>query len=178
MPDSLTSTQQADPMGALWEAAAGRVDFDPANAVVAGLLEGRSLAQIQGLSREDLDVLYTYGFNFLNAGSFEQAVVVFSQLTLIDPLESRHAYCLGVCFQSMGQHQRACDAFVAFLALDPVNPAGYLRLGECFAAQGDHEGAREAYGLARAEADKGNGSEAIRDETYRRLAQLTQGAAT
>lgn len=175
IPQQLAETIQT--MTARWEALKASGALAGHETLIEGLEEGRTIAQIKGLSRDDLDVLYEYGFNMITAGHLDKARLVFGQLCLIDPLEPRNHYCMGVTLQLQGDPAAALEAFKGFLGLEPVNPIAYLRLGECMAAMGDHGTAREFYGYARTEADKGNGAPEIREEVYERLAQLTESAA-
>ena len=122
--------------------------------IVKGLEEGRTLAQITGLTRDDLDVLYAHGFSLLNKGSYDKAVTIFGNLTMIDPLEGKNHYCLGVALQMMGKHEVARDTFLSFLMLEATNPDGYLRLGESMMALGDRDMAIGAFELAELEAKR------------------------
>lgn len=146
------------------------------NPVFQGLKEGRTLAQIQGLSRDDLDVLYGYGYGLLTQGHFEKARVIFTHLVLIDPLEGRNHYCLGACLQQQGDACAARDAFATFVALDATNPEGLMRLGECLLAEGDREAALDAFRLALAEAEKGHGTQTSRAAAEGRIALLDRKA--
>jgi tetratricopeptide (TPR) repeat protein len=142
--------------------------------VVQGLMEGQTAAQTLGLSRADLDALYAVGFGALTSGDFGRAQDVFTRLALIDPLEARHRYCLGVIAQQRGDHGAAVDHLVNFLALDATNADGYLRLGESFAALGRRRDAAEAFRIALAEALKGNGDAQAVTEARQKLNLLAK----
>ncbi|WP_226550542.1 tetratricopeptide repeat protein [Celeribacter naphthalenivorans] len=142
------------------------------NPVYQGLKEGRTLAQIRGMSREDLEVLYGYGYTLLTQKFLDKALVIFSHLALIDPLEARNHYCLGACLQQQGNMRAARDAFATFIALDATNPEGLMRLGECLLAEGDREAAGDAFRLALGEAEKGHGTAKSRDAAEARIAML------
>lgn len=147
------------------------LDDDP---IVQGLKDGNTAAQTLGLGREDLEVLYAMGFNALNNGEPQKAYDTFFQLTMIDPLEAKNYYCVGVSLQMMGEHARAAEMFVNFLGLDATNPDGYLRYGECLLALGETGEAREAFALAEAEAAKGNGDTAALEEAQAKLAMMQE----
>jgi tetratricopeptide (TPR) repeat protein len=143
--------------------------------IVQGMKAGNTAAQTLGLTRDDLNVLYTLGFNALNSGDVQKAYDVFFQLITIDPLEAKNHYLMGVIQQAKGDHKLAADMFVNFLALDATNPDGYLRYGETQIALGNRQMAREAFECAEAEAAKGNGDEITLAEARAKLAMLNRG---
>lgn len=143
--------------------------------VIRGLEEGRTLAQIQGLSRDDLDVLYAQGYAYLESGKLEKAGLVFAELVRIDPLEPRNHYGLGVTLQNMGRLAAAEGVFTSFLALDATHPAGYLRYGECRLAAGDRADARESFRMAAALCARGHGDEMFAREAQTRMDALDTG---
>lgn len=125
--------------------------------VVMGLEEGRTLAQIQGLTRDDLEVLYTQGYRLLIQGLHDKAQIIFTQLVMIDPLIAKNHYCLGVCHQQVGDAGRALGLFEISVALDATNPEGLMRMGECHLALGHPEDAATCFSMALAEVQKGHG---------------------
>jgi hypothetical protein len=58
------------------------------NAIVQGLMAGNTPAQTLGLSRDDLEALYSVGFTALASGEMQRAEDVFTRLILLDPLEA------------------------------------------------------------------------------------------
>lgn len=137
---------------------------------VKDMNEGLTQAQSMGLTRDDLNVIYTMGFQKLTGADFKAAEDVFVYLSVIDPLHAPNYYCLGVARQAQGRFDDAEMAFYGFLSMDATNPTGYLRLGECKQARGDRDGAREAYALAVAECKNGHGDETTLAEARAKLA--------
>lgn len=148
------------------------LDQDPSFRAV---LDGQTIAQVKGLSRTDLEVLYAYGFSFLTRGDTKRAEDVFLHLCFIDPLEAKNHYCLGVVRQMKQQWDTAIDDFARFCALDATNPEGYLRIGECLTAKGDRAQARQVFDVALREARKGNGPKNAVEQAERALAGLGKG---
>lgn len=64
--------------------------------IVRDMRQGLTAAQSMGLSRDELNVIYTLGFQKLNAGEVAAARDVFTHLVTIDPLHAPNMYCLGV----------------------------------------------------------------------------------
>lgn len=148
------------------------LDKDPN---LLAVLEGQTIAQVKGLSRADLEVLYAYGFGYLTNRTPQKAEEIFSYLCMIDPLEAKNHYCLGVAHQMQQQWQQAIDDFSRFCALDATNPEGYLRIGECLVAMGERNEAREIYDVALKEALKGHGPKNAVEQAELALASLDKG---
>lgn len=148
------------------------LDKDPS---LLAVLDGQTIAQVKGLTRTDLEVLYAFGFRFITNGDTKRAEDVFLQLCLIDPLESKNHYCLGIVRQMKQQWDMAIDDFARFCALDATNPEGYLRIGECLTAKGDREQARQAFDVALREARKGRGPKNAVQQAETALANLGKG---
>jgi Flp pilus assembly protein TadD len=146
------------------------------NPVVRNMMEGLTLAQSMGLTRDDLEVLYAASFRQLTAGNFAGAVDAFGYLVMIDPLHAPNHYCLGVAWQGMGRIAEAEREFVNFLALDATNPDGYLRLGECYLHRGASDLAQEAFELAEAECRNGHGDDITLNEARAKLALVKKDA--
>lgn len=144
--------------------------------IVQGIRDGLTPAQSMGLTRDDLSVLYTLGFQKLNAGDLAAAHDMFLWLALIDPLHAPNFYCFGVTLQMQGKAAEAIDVLLRFLALDATNPVGYLRYGECKLALGDAKAAREAFELAEAECLNGHGDEITLSEARSKLTALKEQA--
>lgn len=135
--------------------------------------EAQTIAQLRGLSREDLEVLYTYGFNMIGSGKLQQAEDIFINLCMIDPLEAKNHYCLGVVRQMQKRWHFAAEDFNRFLAMDATNPEGYLRIGECERALGRHDSARDYFETALAHAEKGRGPDTAVAEAKKALETLS-----
>ena len=148
------------------------------NPIFKRMMEGETGAQAMGLSRDELEVLYSLGFGMLSAGDVQKAYDVFFQLVMIDPFEAKNHYCMGVVKQMQGNFKAATEQFVNFLALDATNPQGYLRLGECKLALGQKDVALEAFKIAEIEAARGNGDAETLAEAKGKIALLNMETPT
>lgn len=147
------------------------LDMDD-NPIFKEMLDGQTMAQAMGLNRDDLEVIYTLGFNLMVSGKLDQAEDTFITLCMMDMLEAKNHYCLGVTRQLKQNWKMAYDDFVRFLSLDATNPEGYLRAGECMMALGDRDEARDLFELALAEAQAGNGPEHALEQAQKALDQF------
>lgn len=142
--------------------------------VVRGVMDGLTPAQAMGLTRDQLDVIYTLAYRKLMAGELTAAEQAFSYLMMVDPLHGPNIYMAGVVQIAQGNPARAEEIFLMFLALDATNPKGYLRLGDCWLAQGMRDKAAEAYRLALAECANGHGDAETAEEARQRMALVKQ----
>lgn len=149
------------------------LDSDP---IIKEMMEGQTAAQAMGLTRDELEVLYAAGFNQLNAGEFATAREAFTYLCMIDSLEAKNYYCLGMAHQLEGAPEKAAPVFINFLALDATNPHGYLRYGECLMAQGERSEALDAFRVALAEAEKNDRDPAAAAEARAKIALAEKDA--
>lgn len=171
-PETLRRVEAVAGAWAQFKAESGLADHP----IVQGLEEGRTLAQIQGLSRDDLEVIYTHGFRLLSQGMRDKAEIVFTQLVMIDPLMARNHYCLGLCHQLAGDPGKALGLFEVAVALDATNPEGLIKMGECHLALNRPEDATDCFRIALAEARKGNGTADAAERAAARLDGISQGA--
>lgn len=148
------------------------------NPIVQDMMDGLTAAQAMGLTREDLNALYTAFFRVLNTRDYAEAHDGFVYLVMIDPLHAPNHYCLGVALQGLGRMSDAERSFISFLALDATNPAGYLRLGECYQSRGATALAIEAFELAEAECRNGHGDSLMLDEARAKLALVKKDLAS
>ncbi|MCL3883290.1 tetratricopeptide repeat protein [Marivita sp. GX14005] len=109
------------------------------------LRDGETLAQIMGLTAEDLEVLYALGIRQIEARDLDKAADTFANLGQIDPLEARHRYCMALVLQLQGKLQPAAHMYMQFLALDATNPDGYMRLAELHLAAGELDEAKALF---------------------------------
>lgn len=146
------------------------------NPEVAKLLElmgeGYSLADLLDLGDQHKEALFQLGCRLLTSGQSDQAAAIFTTLSLLDPLEARALYGLGVTEQCRGNLRAAAQLFIQFLALDATNPDGYLRLGECLIAAKEIEEARAALQTALKLAEHGYGEPGTDEEARRLLEQI------
>ncbi|KAB0676859.1 tetratricopeptide repeat protein [Aureimonas leprariae] len=119
--------------------------------------EGLSLADIFGITKDELDALVNQACLFIQAGDTAKARDVLTKLAQLEPTDERGSYLLGTTFQMEGDLERAVFFYTRFLALDATNPEGYLRLGECLMTAGERNEATAAFRTALDFAREGKG---------------------
>lgn len=118
------------------------------------LCNGETMAQILGITPEEMEALYAYGFSHIQQGMPDKGLEVFQKLISLDPIEAKYRYCEGICHQMKGDIVRAAQAYMEFLGLDATNFDGYMRLAECHITNNEPKMARRYYSIAIAEAEK------------------------
>lgn len=104
---------------------------------------GRTLAEVRGISPDELDALYDVGYQLCNEGSFHHALPIALQLVLHAPLEPRYSFMAGSCLQRQNQPEQAVLLFGQTLILRPEDAAAAYRLGECLLALDREQEARD-----------------------------------
>lgn len=140
--------------------------------ILAEMLDGASLSDIIGFGKEPKEALLQLGCQLMESNELEQAGNIFFTLAILDPLEERAYYGVGVVEQMRGNLQKAAQFYMQFLVLDATNPQGYLRLGECLVRANELGEARSAYLMAKQLAEAGHGSQADLTEASKQLNSL------
>src|SRR3954451_19513616 len=84
--------------------------------------QGRTLADIHGLTPEDLEAIYSVAFNLYNNQRYDEAVKVFKFLCLHDHFQEKYWMGLGATHQMMKDFKLASSAYGYAYLLDSDNP--------------------------------------------------------
>jgi tetratricopeptide (TPR) repeat protein len=133
--------------------------------------EGISLGTILGLKKEHRDALLHQALNLMRAGENAKAREFLEICQLLDPVDQRPSYALGIILQQSGDFATAAKLFTMFLAMDATNPDGYLRLGECFFGAAEYDNAQDCFETAKSLTLKGH-AKADRAELADKMLEL------
>lgn len=111
------------------------------NSAQAMLEHGVTLADLRGISGDELDALYQIAHADYTAGQYLSALAVALQLVQHSPIEARYQFLYALCLQQVGQLKSALNHYAVAWALDRTNAALTFHMGECHAALGDLEAA-------------------------------------
>lgn len=125
---------------------------------------GQTLAEIRGITSDELDALYDVAHELCDEGSFHHALPIALQLVLHAPRNPRYSFMAASCLQRQNQPEHAVLLFTQTLLLQQENAAAAYRLAECLLALNHHEEARQVL-LETVELCRGN-------ERYRKLYEL------
>lgn len=111
----------------------------------AALLSGeKSLAAISQHSPQDVEAIYTRGYEAYLAHHFSTAVEEFALVTLLDPLDERYHMALASALQQEKRYTEALNFFLYASLLGPDEPGLALRIAECLLALDERLAARVA----------------------------------
>jgi type III secretion system low calcium response chaperone LcrH/SycD len=137
------------------------------------LENGKTIRELQGLTRENMEALYNVGYTAYNAGRHADAHNVFKYLCYIDHLTQKYWMAFAGCQQAMKSYQGAIDAYAVAWALDVEDPYPTLRAAECALALGEREAAAGSLEIAIEAAEaKAEHAEALKRAKF--LLALTQ----
>ena len=112
-----------------------------AAAARAFLEDATTLGELKGISRQELEAVYSLGFTHYRTGRYEDAAKLFQFLVLFDHLNPKYWLALGAVQQVAKDFKGAVASYAYASFLDLENPKPQLHAAECFLALGDKENA-------------------------------------
>ena len=94
------------------------------------LNEGRTLAEVTGITAEQAEVIATMGRDLASTGHLDDARIVFEGLVALNPLDAAAHAALGTIYQKLGRLKEARASYDACLKLQPRNPVALANRGE------------------------------------------------
>lgn len=110
--------------------------------------QGGTLADLNGISDEQCEALYTLGYSLYERGKYSEALKVLGYLVTMNHLEHRYLLALGATAQALHKYEDALKQYMAAAMLDPLEPAPMLHSAHCLLALGHHDKAIESCDLA------------------------------
>jgi len=97
-----------------------------------------------GITDEEMEAIYSIGYNLYQNGKYDDALNVFKFLCFFDHLEKKYWIGLGAVHQMMGNYEKAIEAYsyAAFLDLEDPRPA--IHAADCHLILGNKEAAESA----------------------------------
>jgi type III secretion system low calcium response chaperone LcrH/SycD len=110
--------------------------------------KGGTLKDVRGLTDEDIETVYTIGFNLYKQGKYGEAEPLFEFACLYSNVEERYWVALGSCRQMLKNYKAAIDAYGFGYLLDSDNPWPVIHTAVCYLALSDKAQAKDALQLA------------------------------
>lgn len=107
-----------------------------------------TLKDLNGISDEKMEGLYSMAFNLINERKFNRAEPILTFLCAQDQYQARYFIGLGICRQELGHYKRAAKAYAGAGLLDIENPIPALRAAECYFKLGKWKEARSGFEAA------------------------------
>lgn len=108
------------------------------------LNESYTFREIQGISDESMDAIYSIAYNLYQNSKYEDAHKVFQFLCFYDHYEKKYWMGLAACRQMLKKYQEAVDAYGFAAMLDTDDPKVPLYAADCLLASGNKEHAQFA----------------------------------
>jgi type III secretion system low calcium response chaperone LcrH/SycD len=118
------------------------LSLEDVKTLVAAISEGVSPAEVAGLSKEELEALYSLGHWLYSTGEFRDAETAFRSLCLYDYHDSRYWMGLGATLQAQDKLSMAAEVYgMAGMVSKLEDPAPFYYAGLCLMRLGDFDGA-------------------------------------
>jgi tetratricopeptide (TPR) repeat protein len=86
--------------------------------------------------QEEIDLMYSYAYNFYRGGKFQKAATVFLALTNIDPKDTASRQGLAASYKMSGEHEKALEAYCILALIDSSDPMTHAHAADCCFALG------------------------------------------
>ena len=89
-----------------------------------------TLQELEGISDEEMEMIYALGFNFFTYGKYDAAKDIFTGLTAYAPYTAHYWRALGAVNQQLKDYQEAIAAYDMAIANDEFDVVSYVYRGE------------------------------------------------
>ena len=103
-----------------------------------------TMRELKGITKEEMEAVYSVGFNMYRTGRYDDAEKIFRFLVLFDHLEPKYWMGVGAIQQVRKDYRGAVASYGYASFLDLSNPKPQLHAAECFLALGDKPSAASA----------------------------------
>lgn len=118
---------------------------------------------VLGISKQDLEVLYSLAWNLYEHGKYEESFHMFRLMIMMDHFEFKFLFGLAACMHMMEQYFSAATAYMIASTLNPRHVWSHFHAAECYLKLHDPISASVSLGLA-IEASQGEkGLDALRE---------------
>jgi tetratricopeptide (TPR) repeat protein len=96
-----------------------------------------NLAQLEGLSDEEMDTVYADGYNYFIMGMYEEAKEIFQRLTAYAPYTGYFWRALAATYQVIKEYPEAIDAYNMAIENDEADIVSYVYRAESHIISGN-----------------------------------------
>lgn len=146
----------------------------PRGFVAAVMVQGVTLADLHGMTKEELDAVHVLACADLREGRPEAALERLAQLVQFAPDDRRYLVAYAMALQQVRRYESAAKFYGYALLMQATDALCALRIGECLAAQAQWAQAREAFEAALKLSWLDLKYEPVRASAERRLDQLVR----
>ena len=99
---------------------------------LAYLAKGGSMKELRGIDQQQLDAMYKVAFGRYDSGLYNDALLIFRNLCLLDHSEYQYFLGLGVTQVALNQYAQAAATLSHAGKLDKADPRASLAMAGCF----------------------------------------------
>ena len=104
----------------------------PASLWLAYLAKGGSMRELRGLDESQLEAMYKVAYSRFNSALYDDALLIFRHLCLLDHNNYRYFLGLGATQAEMQFYAQAAATLAHAEKLDKADPRASLAMGGCF----------------------------------------------
>lgn len=108
------------------------------------LKNGVPLYLVRGLSKQDLDVLYTIAYNLYSEAKYHKALQIFQTIAFYNHFDKRGWLGCAACLQLLGRYREAVSCYSSASLIDAQDPIPLFHAIECYIALKSYDEARSA----------------------------------
>lgn len=113
--------------------------------VIAALKSLPSIHESLDIPRAQVEGIYNLGYQNYNQGRYEKSIHYFRLAYILDPLNEKYLFSLGLSLEKERQHFEGASAYLLWSQLQPMSPLGDFRAAVCFIEMGDKRAAQSIF---------------------------------
>ncbi|OED40826.1 hypothetical protein ACH42_15775 [Endozoicomonas sp. (ex Bugula neritina AB1)] len=104
----------------------------PTNLWLAYLAKGGSMKELRGIDQAQLDVMYAIAYGRYNSALYNDSLLIFKHLCLLDHINAKYFLGLGVTQVALHQYAQAAATLNHAEKLNNKDPRASLAMAGCF----------------------------------------------
>lgn len=146
---TLSLSQELDHDLDHWQPALSKKEKENYRRVLLKIMEKRqSLPEIFAFTKEEMEYLYNYGYDFYKKGKYSDATGIFAILNSLDQNNSKYAMGFAAALQMQKEYHQAIDVYKMAAILNVVDPRPLYYMAECYLQSEDKVSAAYYLGAA------------------------------
>lgn len=154
-----------------WDSAGSGITLDQ---IIEALRQMPSIHESLNIPKPQVEGIYNLGYQNYNQGQYDKSTQYFRLGYILDPLNEKYLFSLGLSLEKEKQYFEAASAYLLWSQMQVESPLGDFRAAVCFMELGDK---RAAESIFRTAAEK-CGTEARYEPVLQRTELYLEGLKT
>lgn len=99
--------------------------------------KGVPIREATKVSNEQINGFYSQAYRLYNAGQYQNAIILFRTLLMLDPSDGKFYLGLAACLHMMKEYKSALEVYTLAALMDSTNPLPYFHASDCMIKMGD-----------------------------------------